>query len=183
MGEGKNGLVVNRVAASAIERLRVDRSKPLTSADKNQLLKILDKAVSVQSGLVRAVKEQIKREVLSVYKKESGFNKLKKELAELEAKVEAKKKEIALTGFSEWGELGVGRVSSYGFSEVERKELFKKVKEMEKAVESATESIESYETNIDKLRARLILSSTYGDALVIMNLVFGNKDGVLKSRV
>ena len=60
-----------------------------------------------------------------------------------------------------------------------RKKILDRIEKLEQKILAITNQFDDAERKFDKVKAKLYLSSTYGDALVILNTILGNSDKLL----
>lgn len=147
-----------------IETLPLNASTHLTEGFKKQLINIIESEFKSQTTLFDIQLRKIKNDFLAQYKKEVDFKKKLEAFNKANQRAIALKEELLKTGLTDSGE-----VQAYGpYGE----KLLARMEEAAKSIQPAT-------NNKNKIITRMLMCSTYGEAMVIMNYVLGN--GILPS--
>lgn len=146
-----------------INDLAFNVNAKLTSDIKKQLEKVLSSEFRNKSTKYDQEVKDAKRRVVDAYKKKVGFAAKQKKLHHLGAEYDNLKSEIERLGLNIEGE-----VNCYGHSASEE------AKALNEEIERITAAHNPVHTMENKLIARLYMSTTMGEAAVILNEVMGN---------
>jgi len=167
----------------AIAEVKVNPSKRLGVDLKKVLDKILDDAVRRRSVFVKEQKQRVEDSIIADQKKADGLDKLLDEYKSALAVAEQKAKKIVDKGYHLNGDLLSESYRGDWEAINSRVNISKtaadRAEKSRKFIKSAMESIEGELANVDKIRAKLFLCETYGEAQAILKAVMGNHDGIL----
>lgn len=147
-----------------LETLPIKASTPLTEGSKTQLIKIIENEFKNQTTLFDAQLQEARTKFLDKYKKEVDFTKKLATVKKLQAELHNAQVALNDTGLDE-----NGKVQGYGKA---GQAVFERMDESAKLIQPAT-------NHKNKIITRMLMCSTYGEAMVIMNSVLGN--GILPS--
>jgi len=184
-------LWVDRVQADIepVRKLEVKLDKVITTTEKRRLDEILTIAIQTRDTFTEERKRRIREKAVEDLKKSSGVEAQVMEIEMAKAKLLQELTKIVLMGFDQNGEPlqnrreypyvsndnGVTVYADAAAYEKGRKLSGKKMKYVDDAVKALDDELAS----VTKLKTKLWLCDTYGDALVIMRAVLGNTDGIL----
>ncbi len=158
--------------AASIADLQVDPKAKLSESMKTKLINIVVSEFSNQRTRYSLNEEAAKEKLLAAFRKNSGFEALKKKLIVVESEIKMlslKSQEIE----EQINDLGLskdGSINHYSRNLTPaREEAINKLRSDINALSSM-----SAETVKNKIITRLILSTTMGEAMVIVHEVMGN---------
>lgn len=169
-----------------VNQIPVDQTAPANYPIKKFLLEKIQLIFRNKNIIEKAKIEQKKKEILDAYKKNVGFEKKLKTLLDAKAKLEAAEKDLMEAGLSPLGKLlsvsddktvyGQKRPTllwenAWIEASAETVEKVKKVQELIKAVEG---EMQPY-TMFDQLETRMMLASSVGEAMAIINAIAGEE--------
>jgi len=184
--DDKNALVPLNV--SKLEKIPVDVNSRLTADQQKGLLNVLLKKLGENHRVLEVRTNEIRQEVYKKAKKDVGFDDYLKAVHNLETKIatmntELRKAQIALknkTGFNQDGELlhfGSYRCNNNDYEEIS--EGVRRARAVSEKADLACQVVERFATKFDKVQTRLLLATTKGEAMAIMDAVLGNGDEIL----
>lgn len=147
---------------ATIKDLKLDINARLNNDTKKQLEKILIDEFSSQRTKYQHEIEESKQKILDAYKKQIGFDKLTRRIQNAESELRNAKEALEATGLD-----SNGNVNHWEAKNVEAKELRLKINKL-------SEAYNPLNTLKNKFITRLYMSSTMGEAAVIMREVMGN---------
>jgi len=167
-----------------VDRIPVNQKSPATYPMKRFLLEKMRAIFNNRSVIQKAAEQKRKQNILDAYKKNVGFDKRVKSLREAKAKLEKAEKELMEIGLSEEGALlSISENTRYGgTTEVTvlwesswvrvSKETLEKVKKVQELLKAVEQTVETY-TQIDRLETRMMLASTVGEVMALLNAAVG----------
>lgn len=169
-----------------VNQIPVDQTAPAKYPMKKFLLEKM-RLIFANKNVIEAAKLAKKREeILEAYKKNVGYEKKLKTLKNVRSQLEKAEKELMEIGMSERGTLlavsedrtvyGGSKTTvlwENSWTEVSKEtgEKIKKVQELIKAVEG---EMQPY-TLFDQLETRMMMASTVGEAMAIINAIAGEE--------
>jgi hypothetical protein len=170
------------MAKATIKNLPVDVKAKLSETVKKQLVEILHQEFHNQTTNLDEERRNARTEFLDKAKQKASFEKLKsayiKKKAKYDAEVEEMERTIRDTGFDIDGNIANLHSGWYrGGKELSTREKAQdqRVRELSEALEKAMEAFNGPRAMLSKLQTRLLLASTVGEAMVIMEEVMGNE--------
>ncbi len=151
-----------------IKDLKIDTAQKLTGEIKNRLAKIIEEEFVNRTTKFNSDLNEKKSKYLEVYRKKIGFSKLVKKIDSKQAELDRAKSDLFNLGLDLNGE-----IKGFGYSE-HNEVGEKKAKEISSALVDIKNASQPVNTLRNKLLARLWVSSTMGEALVMLNEVLGN---------
>lgn len=164
-----------------IQQIKVNPSKKLGVDLKKILDGLLEKAVMRRSIFVEEQKRRINEKVKAEMRQKDGVDKLMAEFNKALAVAKEKAKLVHDKGYyiNFEDENFNYRPHSVEIPDQLTPKGDERKKERLAYIENATKAIEAELVSVDKIRAKLYLCETYGDAHAILKAVFGNHDGIL----
>lgn len=168
-------MTVEEKEKNTIGQMPINTAGKLSESVKKHLMNIIDKEFCNKASLFHQVKEQEKIKILEAYRLQVKYPDWKKRYevlinkgSEIDRKVEEAKDEMQKQGLDIYGELDCHNMKVNGrwVSNPVAEQLSAKLSIVE--ANAPTENLKS------KLVARLMLSSTIGEANMIMREVLGN---------
>jgi hypothetical protein len=168
-----------------VNNIPVDQKAPANSLIKKYLLEEIRQIIKNKKTIEQATIDRKKEEILDAYKKGVGFDKKVKALKDAKDAVEKAEEQLVQAGLTESGYLITFQEDRrYGQTETTvyvdgqckplKTELVKKIKKVQellKAVEGEMEPFSPYA----RLEARMMMASTVGEAMAIINAVAGEE--------
>lgn len=173
-----------------VNQIPVDQTARATPIIKNFLLKQVNRIIERKKVLESSARDKRKKEVLEAYKKSVGFDKKAKRLIKLEEEVDQIRKDLISLGLTSDGTLmEIRDMNPYGISSEkgmwvyssqsggwqeitgEQRDQIEKVRDLIKAVEGEVEPFDTYEM----LTSRMMMASTVGEAMAIVNALVGEE--------
>lgn len=170
-----------------VNQIPVNQAAGATDRIKRYLLEVTAKIIERKKVIDQASRDKQKADVLEAYRKSVGFDKKQKSVEDLKAKLVKARKELIDVGLTEEGNLvhpvergassgkSKWQVSdpdhSYSYLDIDDStyEKIAKVEKLIKAVEGEVQPFDVYE----QLRARMMLASTVGETMAIVNALLG----------
>ena len=171
------------INVTALEDLKIDDDRRLTIPEKTNLFAIIRRAFMNKREIARARAAEIRTAVINQERNKSEWKmrkrritKIEDQLTALKARLEDEKERLEReTGFDSDGDLA----SLTYRLDYQHVVTNKEVERITKKINLAIVEVESIETKFDKIEAKLLLCSTYGDARKVMDAVLGNGDTIL----
>lgn len=195
----EDALAIVPLNIEKLEGIALDYTRRLTADDKKRLLEVLRKKMDENRTLLHAKRQEINDQILRAEREKGGLEAYRKELESVDEEMStlAKRKEsISLrcqntTGFDVDGNLisSDGNPHSYRSGEdnrqlwaVRRAQGLRKATVIREKINLALQLVERFGLKFDKVETRLILSSSYGEAMSIMEALLGNGDTILDAK-
>jgi hypothetical protein len=172
-----------------VNRIPVDQTAAATDRIKRYLLEVTGRIIERKKVIEQATRDKKRNDVLEAYKKSVGFEKKQKLVEELKYKLAKSRKELIDVGLTEEGQLihptqrsrGYGETTwqvrdpsdSYSYIDIDdaTADRIWKVDELLQAVEGEVQPFDIYE----QMRARMMLASTVGETMAIVNALLGEE--------
>jgi len=195
----QDALAIVPLNVEKLEGIAIDYSRKLTADDKKRLLEVLRKKMDENRTLLHAKRQEIQDQILRAEREKCGLEAYRKELEGVDEEMStlAKRKEsIALrcqntTGFDVDGNLVSSDGNPHGYNSsndsrqlwaVRRAQAIRKATVIREKINIALQLVERFGLKFDKVETRLILSSSYGEAMSIMEALLGNGDTILDAK-
>jgi Zn-dependent metalloprotease len=152
-----------------VQDLPVNAQAPLRSDQRTQFVKMIRNQFEAKRSLFHAQSRIERDNIMAQYRKSVGFEKLKDKLAQAQSRVKQAKEAIFETGLSETGE----KLERYHIQDNETRKLraYNKLRQILRAIKDNAPDVQLE----DKLVSRMLLSTTHGEAIVILRSVLGNE--------
>lgn len=157
--------VVNQVVE--IEDLPINAHAKLTSDQRTPFVKMIRSQFEAKRSLYHAQSKIREAEILEQYRKKVGFSRLQSELLTAKVKVAQLRTRIEDLALSDGGE----RTRYCGGGQPRRQEAINKLDALFQAIEDNAPDVQLE----DKLVSRMLLSTTHGEAVVILRSILGNE--------
>lgn len=178
-------MVVQNELMQIVDRIPVNQNAPATYPMKRFLLEKMKIIFNNRSTIIRAAESKRKQNVLDAYKKSVGFEKKAKAVMEARQKLKKVEKELMEVGLSIEGNLLSMSDSEDRYSGVLKvqvnwdgswvdvgKETLEKVKKVKELLNAVEKSVETY-TEFDRLETRMVMASTVGEVMALLNAAVG----------
>jgi hypothetical protein len=192
----EDALAIVPLNIGKLEGILVDRTKKISPDDKRNLLAIIRKNVEEKRCLLQAKRQEVEEMILQAEREKAGLKKFREEMDTLDEQIQAlssRRDVIRLrcengTGFTIDGALLYDRGRGYGKDDeatklwaTRHRPGMNKADAIREKISLATQRVERFALKFDKVEARLILSTTMGEAMDIMDAVLGNGDEILQA--
>lgn len=179
-----------------LESICINRDRRLTADDKKRLLEILIKNIQEKRCLLDAARQEAEQAITQAAKDKAGLDGYRKELDAVDEQINTlreRKDKITLrcenaTGFSVDGSLLSNPGSRYGGRDDEskiwalrRKAGIAKADQIRNLITLKGQEVDRFGLKFEKVETRLVLATTNGEAMDIMESVLGNGDAILKA--
>jgi len=195
----EDALAIVPLNIEKLEGIALDYTRRLTADDKKRLLEVLRKKMDENRTLLHAKRQEINDQILRAEREKGGLEAYRKELESVDEEMStlAKRKEsISLrcqntTGFDVDGNLISSDGNPHGYRSgednrqlwaVRRAQGLRKATVIREKINLALQLVERFGLKFDKVETRLILSSSYGEAMSIMEALLGNGDTILDAK-
>jgi hypothetical protein len=194
-----DALAIVPLDVEKLEGIALDHNRKLTADDKKRLLEVLRKKMDENRNLLHAKRQEIMEQILRSEREKCGLEVFRKELEAVDEEISTlvlRKETISTrcqntTGFDVEGNL-VNLDSNphrYNSGEntrqlwaVKRASAIKKSSIIREKINIALQLVDRFGLKFDKVETRLILSSSYGEAMSIMEALLGNGDTILEAQ-
>lgn len=146
--------------------LQIDPTANLNQNQRNELVNIIESEFHAKNTLTHELRIKEENAIRAAYRKSCGFTAKMKKIRIAQEKLYAAQRELRDTGLDNTGNL----VYANSGDSVETKDAVAKVKALLDAVRKNAPSM-SY---LSKIKARMILAKTYGEAVIILSELLGN---------
>lgn len=195
----EDALAIVPLNITKLEKITLDHVRKLTGDDKKRLLEVLRKKMDENRTLLHAKRGEIQDQSLRAEREKCGLEVYRKELEGVDEEMStlAKRKESIslrcqnMTGFDVDGNLLSNDGNPHGYQGVgDSRQLWtvrravglKRASVIREKINLALSLVERFGLKFDKVETRLILSSSYGEAMSIMEAVLGNGDTILDAQ-
>jgi uncharacterized glyoxalase superfamily protein PhnB len=175
--------MINNKFVAIVDQIPLDQTARATTETRRFLLKKAKLIQERRSTIEEAAKRQRRKKILDDYKKAIGFQKMKKTLDDLEEKEKKAKQSIIASGLTVNGELidlrdkqpdvsgGIMIWMEGGYVTID-KETADKIQQVLDLIKAVEGEIEPFDL-VDQLETRMMMSSTVGEAMAIVNALVG----------
>lgn len=168
-----------------VDRIPVNQKAPATMTMKRFLLIKMQNIFNNRFIIERAARDKRKKDILDAYKKNVGFDKKLKAVVEAKSKLQKTEKELMEIGLSEGGYLlkveeqtvdydgGVQAMVRWNNQWVQvTKDTLEKVKKVNELLKAVEQAVDVY-TEFDRLETRMVMASTVGEVMALINAAVG----------
>jgi len=175
--------MINNKFVAIVDQIPLDQTARATTETRRFLLKKAKLIQERRSTIEEAAKRQRRQKILDDYKKAIGFPKMKKTLDDLVEKEKKAKQNIISSGLTVTGELidlrdkepdisgGILIWMEGGYVTID-KETADKIKQVNALIKAVEGELEPFDL-VDQLETRMMMSSTVGEAMAIVNALVG----------
>jgi uncharacterized glyoxalase superfamily protein PhnB len=175
--------MTNNKFVAIVDQIPVDQTARATRETLRFLLKKAKLIQERRNTIEEAAKRQQRKKILDEYKKAIGFSKMKKTMDDLEERLKKAKENIIAAGLTVDGELidlkdkqptvdGDIMIWLQGGYVTITKEIADKIQQVVDLIKAVEGEIEPFAL-VDQLETRMMMSSTVGEAMAVVNALVG----------